>query len=89
VKIGLGGKGNWIGAARMRLLKSFVEVTLRDRIPNENKKRALLKTENMAEQVKKYHLNWLQNEILDVLKVVAILWNVMPCSMVYKGALLH
>jgi hypothetical protein len=35
---GLGGKGNWIGAARMRLLKSFVKVTLKDGIPNETKK---------------------------------------------------
>jgi hypothetical protein len=58
VKFGLGGKGNWIEAARTRLLKSLPQVTLTDRIPNENKKTAPLQTENMVEQVEGYHLNW-------------------------------
>lgn len=50
VKFGLGGKENWIEATRMRLLKSLLQVTLRDRIPNENKKTVLLPTENMMKQ---------------------------------------
>jgi hypothetical protein len=72
-KFGLRGKGNWIEDASNRLLQLLLGVTLRDRIPNENKKSALLQTENMLEQVWEYHLNWQQTQIFDALKAVSIL----------------